>query len=234
MNRDELRAKYGMDNPPDPDNPIAKAVLDAERVTAGAHGRDNTPLFDPGWSPAMWERATNAMAELQNGLRDKSISLLNYDAVGLTDDLPDDAMVVWAVGTRRAHLGLPHATNHATQRVDWFTSMVQFAQEVDDYWKYGGENPCYAADYELRCTINLSDTCTMPLSRDVSDYGGGTTRLMPVRRGRFVLLFRCCRACEALAGKTADVNFKISVLEAQAKLPPDAVIDPGSPIPPVP
>jgi hypothetical protein len=46
----------------------------------------------------------------------------------------------------------------------------------------------------------------------------GTTRLLPVNRGALVLLFRCCRACEADAGKTADTNFKVGVLEAHAKL----------------
>ena len=39
------------------DNPTVNAILAAERITEGTHGRDNTSLFDPIWSPAMWERA---------------------------------------------------------------------------------------------------------------------------------------------------------------------------------
>lgn len=221
-----MRAKYGMDNPPDPNNPTAKAVLDAERITASAHGRDNAALFDPVWSPAMHERGETAMRELRQGLVDDIIRLNDADNLSDLYQLPDDALVVWAVGARIAHVGRPHTR---LDRVDWFTSLVQLAQEVNDYKPYTNPDISirqHPADYELRCTVNIAADCTAPLSRDVSDYGGGTTRLMQVHRGQFVLLFRCCTACEEWADRKADNNYKNHVVEARADLPPGAVILP--------
>lgn len=98
MNQGELRAKYGMDNPPNPDDPIAGAALAAERITAGAHGRDNAPLFDPAWCPAMWERAKSAKQELLDGIADNRIRLNDANNLADLEQLPDDAVVVWAVG----------------------------------------------------------------------------------------------------------------------------------------
>lgn len=49
---------------------------------------------------------------------------------------------------------------------------------------------------------------------------------------QFLLLFRCCRVCEDLAGQIADTNFRISFLEAQANLVPGARIQPNPDVPP--
>ncbi|MGV7698389.1 hypothetical protein PJM27_22350 [Mycobacterium kansasii] len=226
-----MRAKHGMDNPPDPGNPIAKAMLDAERITAGAHGRDNAALFDPTWSPAMRERANTAMHEvlIRIALPDDDpnrIRLNDADDLCDLESVPDDALVVWAVGARLAHVGRPHTR---LDRVDWFTSVVQFAQEIDDYRPYTNSDTSirqHPTDFEMRCTVNIAASCTAPLSRDVSDYRGGTTRLMRVHRGRFVLLFRCCTACEDLAGRIADNNYKTSVIDGRADLPRGAAVPP--------
>lgn len=86
----------------------------------------------------------------------------------------------------------------------------------------------------MRCTVNIADNCTAPVSRDVSDYGGGTTRLIQVHRGQFVLLFRCCTACEERAGVIADNNYKTHVIDARVDLPRGAVIDSGSAATPTP
>ncbi|MCB0941473.1 MAG: hypothetical protein KDB72_14705 [Mycobacterium sp.] len=59
-------------------------------------------------------------------------------------------------------------------------------------------------------------------------------RPLPIACGRVVLMFEICLACEAKAGQMAETNFKISVMEAQAKLLRDATIDPGSRVPPRP
>lgn len=111
---------------------------------------------------------------------------------------------------------------------------MQLAQEINDYTPYTNLDSIrqHPADYEMRCTMNVANSCTAPLSRDVSDYGGGTTRLMQVHRGRFVLLFRCCRACEERAGVTADNAYKTSVIDARVDLPRGAVIDTGGAISP--
>jgi hypothetical protein len=226
---ENLRAKYGMDNPPNPDNPIAKAVLDAERITAGAHGRDNAPLFDPAWSPAMWERANDAVHELLNGIADNSIRLVDNDNLSEVVDLPDDAVVAWCIGEGLAGVGRPYDLTEHIERVEWFTSTVQFEQENRDYWRYTSDEAIrpHPTDFDLRCSINLAPDCTAPLSRDVSDYGGGTTRLMQLHRGQFVLLFRCCTACEAWAGKAADTNYKNHLIGARADLPRGVVIMPN-------
>jgi len=237
--RQYLTAKFPALNnvrPMDPAlNKIVQAQDDAERITAGAHGRDNAPLFDPAWSPAMWERANKAVHDLRirTGLPDDDPNRIrlnshDYDDFDL-DDLPDDAVVIWAVDTKTAFVGRPpHKTERPTKRVDWFTSTLQLAQEIDDYLCYGGEdNPRNFADYELRCDVNIAPDCTAPLSLDVNDFGGGTTRMIPVRRGQFILLFRCCRACEALAGKIAANTYKSHVIEARADLPRGAVIMPN-------
>lgn len=233
MNQGELRAKYGMDNPPNPDDPIAGAALAAERITAGAHGRDNAPLFDPAWCPAMWERAKSAKQELLDGIADNRIRLNDASNLADLEQLPDDAVVVWAVGAGLAHVGRPHTR---LDRVDWFTSVVQLAQEINDYKAYTDDTSIrqHPADYEMRCTVNIADNCTAPVSRDVSDYGGGTTRLIQVHRGQFVLLFRCCTACEERAGVIADNNYKTHVIDARVDLPRGAVIDSGSAATPTP
>lgn len=233
--RQHLIDKYGINHPPsDPaDNPLVRAMLDAERITARAHGRDNTALFDAAWCPAMWERANAAMRELRTRMGlpyddPDRVRLDNHYAGGtpggvLSDgdgELPADAVVVWGVGAGVAHYARAAAPFPCSvRRVDRFTWAVQFAQEMDDRWRHGGDdNPRYLGDYELRCNVNIANDCTAPLSPDVDDFGGGTTRLMPLRRGQFILLFRCCRECERVAGQLADTNYQIAVIEAHERL----------------
>ncbi|BCO99309.1 hypothetical protein [Mycobacterium intracellulare] len=219
--RQYLMDKHGIGLPPDPDNPIAAAALAAERIAAGAHGRDNAPLFAPAWSRAMWERAEKATRDLLEGIGDGRVRLSDIADSTDLEHLPDDAVAVWRVGAPKADVG-----RAGQQHIDWHTWAIQFAQEVDDYWRHTTGITPYPADYELRCTVNIAPDCTAPLSRDVGDYGGGTTRLMVVHRGRFVLLFRCCTACEALAGHAADRKYKDNVVNRRADLPKGAVILP--------
>lgn len=228
--RATLTAKYGIDRPPmDPAmNTTVTAMLAAEAISAKAHGRDNTALFDPVWSPAMWDRANEAMSELRAGLAEDRITFDthdHYDTVDL-DNPPAEAVFIWAPGSSSVLIACRSQSNARTRQIrgpDYFSSMLQFFAMIDDYHSYGS-----GADAELRCTINVAKGCTA----HAEDHGVGTTRLMPVRRGQFLLLFRCCRVCEDVAGLLADTNFQISVLEAQSKLPPGARIDPGSPVPP--
>ncbi|BCO38059.1 hypothetical protein BMW24_008805 [Mycobacterium heckeshornense] len=226
--RQRLADKYGHNNPPDPNNPIATAALAAEQIAAGVHGRNSAPLFDAAWSPAMWERANTAMNDLSTRIAlpnddPDRIRLSDIADVTELDHLLDDAVVVWRVGATKADVGRARQ-----QQIDWFTWALQFAQQVDDYWRYTSADAMreHPADYDLRCTVNIAPDCTAPLSRDVSDYGGGTTRLMVVHRGRHVLLFRCCLACEALAGQTADRKYKDRVVARRADLPKGAAILP--------
>lgn len=66
------------------------------------------------------------------------------------------------------------------------------------------------------------------------DGCAGHAMYLPLERGQFLVVFRICRACDAWARETAEVRFRSNVLGAQVHLPPGAVIDPGSPVPPIP
>jgi hypothetical protein len=219
-------------------NTTVQAILNAERITAGC--ADNSALFDPAWSPVMHRVAERVMAGLRSGLTEGTVRLRYHDYDGGVDldDRTTEAVLIHDVGSKyalvccRANASLDDRT---LRGADYYRNMLEYRAEIDDYWQYGDTNNSrYIADYELRCTVNIADDCSAPLSPDVGDFGGGTTRLMPMHLGPYVLLFRCCRGCEAKAGRDAETNFKISVMEAQAKLPPGAVIDPGSPVPPTP
>lgn len=209
------------------DNPTVNAVLAAERIAEGTHGRDNTSLFDPIWSPAMWKRANDAMAELRTAMAKGRIHYdsQDYDQFDANNP-PDDAVFIWSVGSNTVLVccrGGASATDRRLRGPDYFSNMLQFFAEIDDYHRYSS-----VTDHELRCTVNVAEHCTAETPR----FSGGTTRLMCLHRGQFILLWRVCRACEATAGETADDAYITNLLAAQAELPPGAVIDPGSPVPP--
>ena len=86
--------------------------------------------------------------------------------------------------------------------------MLRFFADIDDYHRYDS-----AADDELRCTINLAENCTA----QAPVFSGGTTRLMPLQRGQFLLLWRVCRACESTARQTAETDYKMGVIEAHER-----------------
>ena len=143
---------------------------------------------------------------------------------------PAEAVFIWSVGSETVLIACRAVAGLRDRRLrgaEYFSSMLQLVQEIDDYYEYNSR-----ADYELRCTVNISKGCTAPLSPDVGDYQGGTTRLMPLRRGQFLLLFRCCRVCEDLAGHLVDTNFRISVMEARANLASGPRIQPSPHVPP--
>lgn len=225
-NRQRLIDKYRLHGPPDLDDPIVQAMFDAEKICEAAHGRDNTVLFGPSRCPAMWERANDAMRDLRIriGLPEgdpKHIRLENdYGGGEEVEDLPTDAVVLWDARSNYAQfaraVGPFPSSIPRPERFSWY---IQYKQEVDDYWRYGKEgNPRYPADYELRCTVNIASGCTAPLSPDADDFRGGTTRLMVLQRGQFILLFRCCRECEQFAGELSDTNYQIAVMEAHERL----------------
>ena len=78
--RNMLIAKYGIDNAPNPRDPIATAVLDGERTLAKmcnwGPGIDLGPLFDPVWSPEMHQIADRAMRQLH---ADMARGEIDYD-----------------------------------------------------------------------------------------------------------------------------------------------------------
>ncbi len=225
--RDRLIAKYGIDQPPQADNSTANATLDGERIMARTHSRDNILLFDPIWSPRMRKRANEAVAELRAAMARGRVQYDSHDYDQFdADNPPDDAVFIWFVGSGTVLVccrGGATETDRRLRGPDYFSDMLRFFAEIDDYHRYSA-----GADCELRCTINIAEHCTA----QARAFSGGTTRLMPLQRGQFVLLWRVCRACEAKACETVETIFRTNVMAGQAELPPGARIDPGSPLAP--
>jgi hypothetical protein len=74
------------------------------------------------------------------------------------------------------------------------------------------------------CNINIADRC---------DHAAGVEDF-PISFGGLVMVFKCCKACKAKAVEMAQTGMVLGALDAQAKLPPGAVIEPGSPVAPAP
>jgi hypothetical protein len=241
-------ASIGINHPMDPR--ANTTVCAADRATAiiikAFSMREDTVLFDPARVPALAERADAAAADFhrreaqaawERGQIPPLPPSLHYDTFDTEYD-PDVAheqgvAKVWRVGGRLVYV-VRDPWHHEDNRdrsmspVDEMASLLQLDRDTDDYWCFGGEgNPRYVRDYELRCTVNIAAECTAPLSPDVNDYGGGTTRWLPVDRAPLIMLFRCCRPCEELAGKFAANTYKTNVINARADLPPGAVILPN-------
>ncbi|KZS84790.1 hypothetical protein B4U45_16745 [Mycobacterium persicum] len=206
--------------------------------------REDTVLFDPVRVPVLAERADAAAADfhLREGeaSRERALGLppsLQYKTLD-TDSDPDatheqGVAKIWRVGGSLVYV-VRDRWRHEDNRdrsmspAEEIASLLLLDRSVDDYWCFGGEhNPRYVRDYELRCTVNIAHDCTAPLSPDVNEYGGGTTRWLPVDRAPLIMLFRCCTACETLAGKFAANTYKTAVINARADLPPGAVILPN-------
>ncbi|MFG1933028.1 hypothetical protein ACGFK1_20650 [Mycobacterium sp. NPDC048908] len=83
-------------------------------------------------------------------------------------------------------------------------------------------------DPDAHCCVCIAEDCQAKTFYDHS------SRPLPISCGRVVLMFEICMACEFAVTDTAYFNIRASVLDKQADLPPGAVIDPGSPIPPQP
>ncbi len=101
---------------------------------------------------------------------------------------PDDAVFIWSVGSNTVLVCCRAAASLTDRRLrgpDYFSGMLQFFAEIDDYHRFNS-----AADDELRCTINLAENCTA----QAPAFSGGTSRLMPLQRGQFILLWRDGRA----------------------------------------
>src|SRR6478672_1047477 len=114
-NEFELRAKYGMDAPPRPDNPIDGAIQVVERTRAlvTREINDTAWLFDPVWNPAMWELANRTMREMRQRFAGRIEAAADSDTFLYYPCIPnlyvyDDAMerFSYMITTR---VPLPHA-----------------------------------------------------------------------------------------------------------------------------
>lgn len=239
--RDYLTAKYGLDRPPmNPAlNTTVAAMLDAEQITESGRRHDDDLMFDPVRSNALSRRADAAMTELRLALAEDRIKFDSHDYdLDYEFDLdnpPTDAVFIYRPGSTLILVCCRAGASHDERKyrgTDYFSDMIGFFGQVDDYHRHGSY-----ADFELRCTANISEGCSAATAVEADeyaemaaeagvrgaygaeDYAGGTTRLMPVHRGQFLVLFRCCLACEAKATQDTVDGFILSDLESRAGMP---------------
>jgi hypothetical protein len=117
MNNNEidLRAKYGMDNPPQPEHPIigTTQVVERTRALVTRETGDTAHLFDPAWCPKMWQLANRTMRDMRERFSDRIEAAADSDTFLYYPCLPelyvyDDAMerFSYMITTR---VPLPHA-----------------------------------------------------------------------------------------------------------------------------
>jgi hypothetical protein len=210
------------------------AIDRAERIVAAVwrwtwEGQEsNDPanvLFDPARVPALAARADEAAAEYHS--RTDQDGDLHFDTGdGLDGDYdPHDpaeqgVVRIWRVGSRGVHIARDRwrdSPNRLHDTTDYFVHLYEFLTEQLDYHdctELGCDRNC-----DLACTVNIAKACD------------GPTRLLPVNRGTLVLLFRCCRVCEELAGQIAAntyrTNAKIAELEVSEDWPPSDISPKG-------
>lgn len=188
-----LRAKYGMDEPPPPDHPIIGAVQVVERTSAFVTRETCKTdwLFDPAWSPAMWQLAQRTLHDMHRQFGDQIDAAADSDTFLYYPCIPN--LYVYGDG------------------MECFSYMITTRV------------PMPHAVGQRGCDVQLApEGCR------------GQAVYLPLERGQFLVVFSICRACDAWARETAEVRFRSNVLGAQVHLPLGAVIDPGSPVPPIP
>jgi hypothetical protein len=95
----ELIAKYGMNEPPQPDHPIigATQVVERTRALVTRETGDTAWLFDPRWNPKMWKLANRTMRDMRKQFGDRVESAADSDTFLYYPCIPnlyvyDDAM----------------------------------------------------------------------------------------------------------------------------------------------
>lgn len=219
MRREYLTDKYPVVTRTEPMNPISstqvRATDRAEAIIGRVwfEGRDGAALFDPVLCPPMAERAEAVAAELRGMVAEDRVRFDTAD----TDHNPADPAEqgvtrIWFVGSSIVEIVRERWRDHPNRKfkpVDWF----------------GGDLGNQRRDYKAE--LDCDTTCNVHIARAC----GGPTRILAADRGTLVLLFRCCRKCEALAGDIANNNRALAITEARAKLPAGAIIISNPPVP---
>lgn len=226
-----LLAKFPAINNPRPLHPRVstqvRATDRAERIVEQVwswtwEGQDPqnpaTVLFDPARVPALVKRADAAAADFHRRAGEGSLRHDTGDGLDADYDPNEPAeqgvVRIWRVGSNQVYIVRERwrdAPNRQRTTTDYFAQLFEFLVEQLDYHdctKFGCDGDC-----DLKCSVRLAKACD------------GVTRLLPVNRGTLVLLFRCCTACEVLAGQIAANAYKTNALladiEAREGLPPD-------------
>jgi hypothetical protein len=208
---DPTRAQYLQNKFPamsnlHPLNPVAstqvQAMLRAEEFIQHVWPDENqtrAALFDPALCPPMAKSAVDAAQEYRDAKADGLLTFDTADTKYKQDEPAEHGVVrVWQVGSRsvlvlRDRWRSEVNRNREAKPVEFFGGSVGHDRAMWDR---------HADVYEgtgLACNVRIAKACA------------GPTRMLPVNRGTVVLLFRCCRECEALAGRIADNNYRTNV-----------------------
>lgn len=222
---EQLRAKYGMDNPPQRNNPVVTRILAAEELHDKVFTRDSGELFDPVRSPRMHEIAMAALHYVHTA------DDISWDDHGDSDHDPfvpfsthDPAVYVHKVGsdivtacrnpkTVGAFTLATRGPDTSRRGVDYFAGMYRLMTSLHNGWWADG------------CSIKLATGCTGN-DRDERGYLRHPTQLMPLLCGSVLLIFEICTPCLEYATEAARTGHELSVMEARMRtdLQPDAVI----------
>jgi hypothetical protein len=208
--RHRLTDKYGLDQPPtDPStNPQVQAALRAERMATaiGGDSLHNMLLTDPTWRPAMHAKL---ITELE------ALHALEQESGGAVYQ------------TFRGEVYNPHDPIDTDGTV-----LLKFPGDRRIFVCRSNADRLSAA-MAVQGPFGVCDVCIAEDCQAMTFYDH-PTRPLPISCGRVVLMFEICIACDFVVSDAAYYNMRASVIAEQAKLPPGAVIDPGSPIPPQP
>jgi hypothetical protein len=182
-----------------------------------------TVLLDPARVPGLATRADEAAAEYHRRAgQDGDLLFDTGDGLNGEYDPHDPAeqgvVRIWRVGGNRVDVVREQwrdSPNRVHDTTGYYTHLYEFlAEQLDhhDCKEFGCDRSC-----DLKCTVHIAKACA------------GPTRLLPVNRGTLVLLFRCCRVCEELAGQVASNTYRMSVKIAELEIGEDWPPDDGKP-----
>lgn len=194
-----------------------RATDRADEIIQAVWGNDPTAvLVDYKLVPDLAGRADEAAAEYHRRAGMDDLHYNTYDTDYDPNDLAEQGVVsIWRVGSRHVDVVRDRWHDTATRDrsmspAEESVSLLQHTRDMLDH------STCSCINYcDLGCSVNIAKAC------------GGTTRLLPVNRAPLILLFRCCSACEELAGQIAANAYKRHVVEARADLPPGGKIMPN-------
>lgn len=129
----QLFDKYRMGESPDPDHPIVQAMLDAKRIVVRStrSGDDASSLFDPAWSPRMYDLAERTLSNVHHGLgRGGDMRYVNTAGNTLRGPRRDRETYVHFVGDERAFVckGKPDEFAATLPHLHWLHDIANGCQ----------------------------------------------------------------------------------------------------------
>jgi hypothetical protein len=197
LTRDELIAKYGINNPPDPNNPIAAALLDDGRRTVAESFNfrrpDDLAMWDPTRCPELYKIARQAHADLCAAMAAGDIECVTPDGGPYDlDDVEDTATLVNFVGS-------PEVLVVRGDDVDVFAAMYKAT------WREAARRASPAG-----CQVRIVPVCDSLSARSLEFW--------PYHTGHKLLMFPICGFCRKKAEAIAEDGLKLSTIAAYEQL----------------